>query len=261
MPYLSSLYGLKLLKKYVKNWPDVLLALVNLYETEAKFIDGTQVMITKTDHTSFFEKIYRLYLTDIGYKFIKDNGKQCVLLPNGFKLLIPPTNRPSLKYLDEVFEMKIYGDQSLDGRVVIDVGSYIGDSCLYFIQQGAYLVYAFEIDREYFEILQRNIEMNDLQNKIISYNIGVTSKFLTRFIEGYRLKDIFLKIDCDGCEYELLMNLPDQIYFNYIKDIVVECYPVKQFIKKFQSVGYDTHFIRGIKGIKEGIVYATKRDN
>ena len=53
----------------------------------------------------------------------------------------------------------------------------------------------------------------------ITYNVeGIT---ISELLKPHYNKDIYLKIDCEGAEYEILMNFPE-MYFKNIKRIFVE---------------------------------------
>jgi len=149
------------------------------------------------------------------------------------------------EYKSKNFEIK-------DTDVIIDVGGHIGLFSLYasqFCKNG--LIYSFEPVPENYNLLIDNIQSNDL-NQIKSFNLAVSnsnsnvklylnddeaghsmfsksSKTIT--VDSISLQQIFddnniencnfLKLDCEGTEYEILQNLPLS-YFNKIEKIVIE---------------------------------------
>ncbi|MGY5148935.1 MAG: FkbM family methyltransferase [Candidatus Nitrosopumilus sp. bin_68KS] len=136
--------------------------------------------------------------------------------------------------------------------VVIDVGAHIGLFTLYASQyctQG--LVYSYEPVKENYELLVENTKLNDLKH-VRTFNTAVSNSNqpITLFInndesghsmfsqssqsvsvDSISLKKIFdvnkieqcnfLKLDCEGAEYEILRNLPS-IYFEKIDKMVIE---------------------------------------
>ena len=149
------------------------------------------------------------------------------------------------EYKSKNFEIK-------DTDVIIDVGGHIGLFSLYasqFCKNG--LIYSFEPVPENYNLLIDNIQSNDL-NQIKSFNLAVSnsnsnvklylnddeaghsmfsksSKTIT--VDSISLQQIFddnniqncnfLKLDCEGTEYEILQNLPLS-YFDKIEKIVIE---------------------------------------
>lgn len=78
-------------------------------------------------------------------------------------------------YEDDILRaMETYIDQN---SVVIDIGSNIGNHVLYFGKiLNAKKIYAFEPQKEVFNILKRNVELNELTNKVNIYNLALGSK-------------------------------------------------------------------------------------
>ena len=154
----------------------------------------------------------------------------------------------------EVFE---YGDhEGLDvkGKVVIDVGAYVGDSAIYFVLRGASRVIAIEPHPGAYQEMLENIRLNNMEGKIIPVNAGLASKpgcietsgdvdstgvmyhklgnkhsncvgaiTLNEVIHEFSIdpSNAVLKMDCEGCEYDVILNdyshvrLFNEVYFEY----------------------------------------------
>ena len=135
------------------------------------------------------------------------------------------------------------------GDVMVDIGAHIGmTSILYAKMYPQLKIYAFEPDPGNYIALLRNIKMNNISN-IIPINKAVTcdgeplsfsiypfwsacgcsdklsnssNKTKHYLVESIKLEDIFkqfniekcrfLKIDCEGSEYEILYNTPKEIF-------------------------------------------------
>lgn len=126
----------------------------------------------------------------------------------------------------------------VNGKDVIDIGSYVGDSAIYFALRGAKRIIAVEPHPRAFNEMIENIKLNNLKNVIIPINAGLASKpgkicvedsVIEATIGAYHkpgecgssvpaitLSDIVkkfnignnavLKMDCEGCEYDIILN-------------------------------------------------------
>lgn len=137
----------------------------------------------------------------------------------------------------EQFLEEQYKWLNVKGKDVIDIGANIGDSAIYFALNGAKHVYAFEPYPYSYKIASNNIKLNKLNKRITLLNEGCSDKEgginiktdyqnfggtdLKEFNKGTKinlttLKSIInrfnikspaiLKIDCEGCEYSVLLN-------------------------------------------------------
>ena len=94
------------------------------------------------------------------------------------------------------------------------MGASIGDTPLYFASMGASKVYAFEVDKSRFEIAEENIRLNGKDKIIQMINDEANSKNISEIISKNHLSNIFLKLDCEGCEYEIIPNISEVMYMN-----------------------------------------------
>ena len=149
------------------------------------------------------------------------------------------------EYKKENFEIKPHD-------IVIDVGAHIGLFTIYasqFCTKGK--IYSFEPVLENYELLLENIKLNNLDyvtsfNQAVSNSNGPIKLFLnndesghsifsqsseTVIIDSISLQKFFdenqiehcnfLKLDCEGAEYEIIKNLPLE-YFQKIDKLVIE---------------------------------------
>ena len=181
-------------------------------------------------------------------------------------------------WLLEDYKIKKFEIHSND--VIIDIGAHIGIFTIYasqFCNNGK--IYSFEPVRENYDLLLNNIKLNNSE-QVKPFNLAVsnTNDDVTIYInddkaahsifpssessinvKSITLQNIFeenninhcnfLKLDCEGAEYEILCNLPTK-YFKKIDKIVMECH----FVDKKPEL------IDGLKQIlaKQGFQVVTK---
>lgn len=140
--------------------------------------------------------------------------------------------------LNEIFIDKIYSSNLPENPFILDCGSNIGLSIIYFKKEhpGATII-AFEPDEKNFELLTRNIDSQDLkgitllkkavwkQNTLLEFSneSSMSSKIQTgeipgsKKVEAIRLGDWlnqkvhFLKIDIEGAEFEVLTDIETKL--------------------------------------------------
>ena len=124
------------------------------------------------------------------------------------------------------------------GSIVVDIGANIGIFSLYAAGRGATKVFAYEPNNESFQCLLKNIDVNGLREVVTPAHLAVTSrdgatvKFPTaasmynaiitddnrsdyELVETVTLARILgqaptvdvLKLDCEGAEYDILLNV------------------------------------------------------
>lgn len=217
MPHLRSLQGIKLLRNYVDNWSSVLMVYANMKkQTTVRFKDGSNIDLRNDDILQFYGELYKRYLLDRGFKYLEDNNKIIIQTPQGFKIRI--LDKVNLHVIDEIFIMNVYGKHKLNNRIVLDIGCSYGDSSIFFISEGAKLVYGYEIDDNRYKLARENIEMNGLQDRIRVINRSATYQEINDLLTNIGQADIFMKVDCEGCEYDLFQGLN----YSGIKEIVLE---------------------------------------
>lgn len=147
--------------------------------------------------------------------------------------------------IDEYFSGDDWDMINFQDRFVIDIGANVGDTTLYFAKNGANVI-GFEPVKHLYNLGIKNISVNhNLKNNITFINKAVGGKKGEISIEdnnstkGYMdqndsydievitIKDVLndynftpdvLKMDCEGCEFEIILN-EDLTMFN---DIIFE---------------------------------------
>lgn len=130
----------------------------------------------------------------------------------------------------QIFLKKVYGSPT--NSLVIDIGAWVGDSSIYFAKLGNYVI-AVEPVAEYAKYIGLNAKLNNVEDRIRVINAAYSFKLpkptclehhvvetgvpsgLER-IDYVRLSDmvdelgeskVYLKVDCEGCEYDLVNEL------------------------------------------------------
>jgi FkbM family methyltransferase len=153
----------------------------------------------------------------------------------------------------EIFSSGEYDSFDVKDKVVIDVGAFVGDSAIYFALKGAKRVIAVEPHPGAFAEMLENIKLNKTENIIIPVNAGLASRsgkvclentdnietivtyhrlgecinavpavtlgeLISRF--GVDPGNVMLKMDCQGCEYDVILN--DYEHIRMFKELVFE---------------------------------------
>lgn len=178
-------------------------------------------------------------------------------LRNGTRYAVRSKTLDSLLIIEVCSQMRYTprGFEISEKDLVVDIGAHIGVFSIFasnLAKKGR--VYAFEPIPENFEMLERNIEMNCIKNivpikKAISVRKGQKEMLLSESnpaehsfyfgrnkakkvkVRTLSLNDVveendisqidFLKVDCEGAEYEILFGCPDDV-LEIIKKISLE---------------------------------------
>ena len=165
--------------------------------------------------------------------------------------------------LNEIYRKKVYEKLEVKEHVVIDIGGYVGETAVYFCNRGASHVYVFEPAYKQ-RYIMLNALFNHMEDRITSYKAAVAHKRETVLINNTKdsfgftsfeeLKEVssdnetvgcdvvafadiakeklegienaVLKIDCEGGEYDILMNATNGDLCRYIQ-IAVEIHMQK----------------------------------
>jgi len=171
---------------------------------------------------------------------------------NGLSIYFPIFSE-AIELVKEIFERKIYDIELINPKYIVDVGSNIGISVLYFASRYPKAsIICFEPDDTAYTFLEKNIAKNKLQKTIcykfgmaqternaILYsnnngettatlikpakNIGQKSEIVLKKLSSYITLEVdLLKIDTEGSEFEILQDLIDNNKLELVKNIIVE---------------------------------------
>lgn len=259
--------------KCVRNWWKPIFWELKLLRTYGKiyFRDGDILNVSVGDWKCVpsIARLKRRFDVDV-----KEDGEDVELtFTNGVTFLL---KRKSIFWqlgvINEVWDWDDYKviNRDLTGKTVIDIGGYIGDSALLFASLGA-TVHVFEPFLESLKMMEDNIKRSGIiGNRITVHPVGLgiddkehevhydslqgsfssTSENTGTDIEKIHMvnaldylqkKEIssadILKIDCEGCEYELIESEllqylnPDEIMLEYHKG-------ADDLVKFLSAIGY-----------------------
>lgn len=268
----------KTLKKIiitVKNWVPIVLVWFSVEkEVTAIFRNDFQTKVSKTTWPDFMRYVLFFYAFPDG-KIA--NGIAKITYDNSDLLFDFSIKGPSvLGNLIEIFSQKIYepylSEFDLHNKNVIDIGGALGDTATYFALKGASVVYAFEPTPNFYELAQKNIKLNNVEDRCQIFNMAVgkvelddntkddtfkemfaedpeTEEYqigdkkvpmvtLKGVVEKFAISNAFLKMDCEGYEYDIVLNAPKEILrkFDYI--LMEYHYGFESLQKKLENDGF-----------------------
>ena len=245
----NRINDLLVVRSIVKNWQDVFLFRVGLKKPGfvMQLRNRKQIAINKPeDYFQFWEtkEVQEELLKQSNLdKFVKIMENERTLkfkFKNRIVKLVYDSQKQmnnTLGMIKEQFIEEQYKWLDVKGEDVIDIGANIGDSAIYFTFKGAKHVYAFEPYPYSYNVANKNVNLNKLQNKITLVNQGCGGKesiikidneyknvggtdlklfrggkkikitTLNEVIKNFNIKyPAILKIDCEGCEYDIFIR-------------------------------------------------------
>jgi FkbM family methyltransferase len=164
-----------------------------------------------------------------------------------------------------------YGFLDVEGKIVLDIGAWVGDSSIYFASRGAKRVIAYEPFPIPFSCMERNIGINKMEKAIKPINAGVGAKdgtakidgtgikmtntidgrgndevrilSLKTMIENDNLNNAILKLDCEGAEYDAILKSSNKTLSNFSEMAIEYDYGCESLVKKLKSAGFETEII------------------
>jgi len=284
---------IKYIIKVTKNWHEIILFRLGLKKKiDIVLKNGAKFRVNNYDDYNDFWKFGQLILNNnvkvdksrhlIIVKFEINKVLKEVIF--GFKTI------KNLRNMGEpIAENLIYDSYKMldvSNKDVVDVGANIGDTAIYFALKGAKHVYAFEPYPYSYNIAKKNIELNHLKDKITLLNEGCgRSGFVTikedyentgstdlkNFKEGkkikiesideivkrFNLKHAALKVDCEGCEYDLILNASDKALLAFDQIIMEYHYGCINIVKRLKQAGFNVKYNLPIH-MQLGLIYAKR---
>jgi FkbM family methyltransferase len=187
----------------------------------------------------------------------------------------------------QVFDCGEYESLGIEGRVVVDVGAYVGDSAIYFALKGAKRVIAIEPHPSAFAEMLDNIKLNNMESVIMPVNAGLASKpgkvcvenvdvsntyniyhrpgdcpntvpavTLSDLMDKFGIdpNDAVLKMDCEGCEFDVILN--DYEHVRLFRELILEYHSNVNKLLKVLSRDYECN-VRG--GEDLGIMHCIRK--
>ncbi len=174
-----------------------------------------------------------------------------------------------------VFGREEYGFLEVENKIVVDIGANVGDSPIYFSLKNAKNVIALEPYPYSYNIALKNIKKNNIEDKITllnagygqdgtikvnsdfennpgsnlkSFNDGIDIKILSlkTLLSDYHIDRAVLKMDCEGCEYNLLKEDNDTL--KRFKRIQIEYhYGYEKLKEKLEDAGFTVTYSKPVK--------------
>tara|TARA_B110000438_G_scaffold163168_1_gene156209 strand:- start:686 stop:1588 length:903 start_codon:yes stop_codon:yes gene_type:complete len=194
-----------------------------------------------------------------------------------------------------VFFEEAYDFLPVKNHTVIDIGANIADSSIYFAIMGAKKVIALEPLPKNYDLAKINIKKNLFENKIDLFMNGCSNsngsmlidpekegagnsiqhsknqleiplKTLEKILQEYDFEPTLLKLDCEGCEYDVILESDKSILQNFSHIQIEYHYGYQNLKNKLLSCGFDVkvtkpNFIRNRQAGKNmfyGYLYATR---
>jgi FkbM family methyltransferase len=273
--YEQKLNALLTKEEVIKNWPEIILFRLGLKKKIViELKDGKKVKIENpTEYSNFWdsflksESAFTLLLKDVKLDRIKRRIQ--FKYKNHLIQLYLSNDINIAGSCREQFVKEIYKWLDVKGKIVVDIGAYIGDSAIYFAINGAKHVYAFEPYPFSYKIALKNIKLNNLEKKVTVLNEAIggrggiiyvdedyknaTRDDLKEFKKGkkikvvtleevvkrFKLKNAVLKMDCEGCEYFSILNTPNETLRNFEQIMLEYHYGYLNLKKKLKEAGFE----------------------
>lgn len=277
-----------LYKKTFKNYPSVIfnqtrtnfplkVILKNGEQFVTNSIDETALFALLTDNKNMnYDKKTDMLTVLLSSEFIHSSVKLFGIIQNTDTILAFSQNNGT------------YENLPLKDKTIIDIGACTGDTSVYFALKGAKKIIAVEPFPKNFEILKKNIEENHFDESIIpilaacgyskkeilidpnlhngmrsilhefSDGIKISTLTLEEIIKDYDINNAILKLDCEGCEYETILN-SSPVTLQKFTDIQIEYHDgSKNLEAKLISAGFTvSHAV--IDNINRGHIYAKRK--
>ena len=248
--------------KSYRNYPSVIFSVVrNQYPIKAVMKNGEKVLL-KNNFDVFATARGKRHL----YEIESDQKLSVIHKASNKKIILNYQYNfggPYSSFLSDAYKV-----ENIDDKIVFDIGAYVGDSSIFFALSGAKKVVSLEPLPQNYELAKKNIEVNNLTDKIdlffaglgrenedihVDPNVSSSPKVslkksstgekirifsLEKLLEMYDTNSAILKMNCEGCEYETILNSSKDL-LNKFEYIMMEFhYGCKNLKKKLESCGF-----------------------
>jgi FkbM family methyltransferase len=153
---------------------------------------------------------------------------------------------------DEDFEM-MYGYLDVKGKIVADIGAYLGETAVLFAKMGAHYIHAYE--PIFYKYVEANLRLNGIHNAAVhpygvslekdAYGVAVDGAGSGLLVGGVEIKvkpveealAEVVKMDCEGCEWSLLPT-PCAV-IKKAEEYVIEIHgPEPPLVRKLERCGF-----------------------
>jgi FkbM family methyltransferase len=269
--YLNKESALKQILMYrgaYKNYIDIIInSLRKKYPLTAELINGKTIMLQ--------DKSQAYLLAQAGKKLDGyDRGIITLLFqpyPKDSKTKVKITGATLDSDIFSVLVNNSYNFLPVRDKVVIDVGANIADSCIYFALRGANRVIGLEPFPKNYELAKRNIELNELSDKVTLLLAGCSGRTGSTKVDpnrtttvstqlesisasgidvplmtipdilnqnNIRPKGNILKMDCEGCEYESILSISEDVLHMFSNILIEYHHGYKNIKNKLEECGF-----------------------
>jgi hypothetical protein len=165
--------------------------------------------------------------TVIRYYLSRDTSPTVAIRFRNHDILIAPRGY-TFHAIAETLLLNAYRFQG-SPSVVVDIGASIGDFALLASRDRKTRVYAIEQDSGYCRYLQENMDLNG-RHSVRVFQKMADRRTLGSIVDGEEGKIDFLKVDCEGCEYDLLLHCPVEV-LNRVRFMALEVHERPPYLK------------------------------
>jgi len=214
------------------------------------------------------------------------NDKHKISFENNFNTLVLNQENKKLFFdgwwLGDVWSCfigNVYDKFPIKNKTIIDIGLNIGDTSISFIHKGAKKVIGLEPFPINYEFAKSNTSKNNMEKQIVNILGGCGSKSseilvdpnlsglgyqmeeknegrnvkqfsLKELVNKFEIEDAVIKMNCEGCEYDTIINSPKNILEKFSYFIIQYHEGPDLLIEKLSSIGFEisTDFYSEKKG-------------
>lgn len=239
--YSGESFHIRNIRDYEKFWENKMVYLNNNYK----------IKLRRKLIKVYFGKEYPKYYSKSNISFIFDNENA---IGN------------TIRQIRDILYYKEYRFINPKNKIVVDVGANIGDSAIYFHLRGAKQVYAVEAMPRLYKLMIQNIRINKIANVLpinavcstsnkvyklpkdstwdgdiqekLNNSTKVKSISLDEIVKRYDINNGILKIDCEGCEYDIIANSRKETLQRFDEIFVEYHYGYINIERKLKDCGF-----------------------